>query len=145
MFWTNSTPHHPLIRLKLKKNIFLVWKKIWLNFSKAHHFFLWVDTGNLNIVEESSLSPVSRTTWHFFLIRFSSHTGQVFKKWNENLNRVIWKPDGKKNCQVVLDTRDSEDSFTMFRFPVSTHKKSDALLKNLVRIFFKHNFLFFLF
>ena len=46
---------------------------------------------------------------------------------------------------MVLDTRDIEDSSTIFRFPVSTHKKSDALLKNLVRIFFKPKKIFFLF
>ena len=34
---------------------------------------------------------------------------------------------------VVLDTRDNEDSATMTRFPISIHKKSDALLKKLVR------------
>ena len=46
---------------------------------------------------------------------------------------MTWKPDKKEGLKVVLDTRDNEDSSTMFRFPVSTHKKSDALLKKLVR------------
>ena len=32
---------------------------------------------------------------------------------------------------MVLNTRDIEDSAGIFRFPVSTHKKSAALLKKL--------------
>ena len=32
---------------------------------------------------------------------------------------------------MILDTRDIEDSVGIFRFPVSTHKKSAALLKKL--------------
>ena len=43
---------------------------------------------------------------------------------------------------MVLDTRDIEDSVTIFGFPVSTHKKSTALLKNLVRNFFKQKIYF---
>ena len=46
---------------------------------------------------------------------------------------------------MVLDTRDIEDSATYFGFPVSTHKKSTALLKNLVRNFFKQKKYFFKF
>ena len=46
---------------------------------------------------------------------------------------------------MILDTRDIEDSSTMFRFSVSTHKKSSALLKNLVRNFFKQKKYFILF
>ena len=72
---------------------------------------------------ESSISLVSKTTLQIFFVRFSSHTGQVFKKWYENLTGVTWKPDCKFFCKVVLDTRDIEDSSTMFRFSVSTHKK----------------------
>ena len=32
---------------------------------------------------------------------------------------------------MILDTRDIEDSVGIFRFPISTHKKSAALLKKL--------------
>ena len=32
---------------------------------------------------------------------------------------------------MVLDTRDIDDSYTIFRFPVSTHKKTATLLKKL--------------
>ena len=39
----------------------------------------------------------------------------------------------KKGLKVVIDTRDNEDSANMTRFPISIHKKSDALLKKLVR------------
>ena len=88
-----------------------------------HHFFLLIDMGNLVILAESSLSLVSKTTFKPFFVRFSYHTGQVFVLFFENLTRVTWKPDQKKGLKVVLDTRDNEDSSTMFRFPVSTHKK----------------------
>ena len=46
---------------------------------------------------------------------------------------------------MVLDTRDIEDSYTLFIFPVYTHKKSAALLKDLVRKFFKQKIFFFFF
>ena len=37
--------------------------------------------------------------------------------------KMIRIPDHKNFCKVVLDTRDIEDSDTIFGFPVSTHKK----------------------
>ena len=127
-----SQPGAVSVRTKLPHwTAFHQWD-FWLNFSKVQQFFLWVGTGNLSIVEESSLSLVSKTTWtKKNLVRFSSHTGQVFKKWDENLTRVTWKPDEKNFVQVVLDTRDIEDSASIFRFPVSTQKKTAALLKKL--------------
>jgi len=36
---------------------------------------------------------------------------------------------------LVLETRDIEDSATIFGFPVSNHKKSTALFKNISNFF----------
>ena len=49
---------------------------------------------------------------------------------------IFWKPDcgdlktwREIFVQVVLNTRDIKDSATIFGFPVSIHKKSNALFK----------------
>ena len=55
------------------------------------------------------------------------------------------KPDWKKNCKVVLDTRDIEDSSTISGFPVSTHKKKYCTFEKFTQKFFQTKFLFFLF
>ena len=124
-FW----PPPPLTRpqkAKIKKIFFFVWKKFWLNFSKVQYFFLWVDTWNTNIVAESSMSLVSKTTLKIFF-------GQVFKSHRSGFQKMRWKPDqgDMKTWQVVLDTRHIKDSTTIFGFAVSTHKKSTELLKKL--------------
>ena len=93
-----------------------------LIFFKSASLYLWVDTRNLKIVAESSISLVSKTNCNFFPVRFSCHPGQVFVSFFENLIGLAWKPNLKK-LKVVLGTRDIEDSSTMFRFPLSTHKK----------------------
>ena len=64
---------------------------------------------------ESSLSLVSKTNGKNFPVRFSSHPGQVFVSYFETLTNIFF--------QVVLDTRDIEDSANYFGFPVSTHTK----------------------
>ena len=83
--------------------------------------FLWLDTGNPKIVAESSQSLVSKTTWNYFS---NLKTLGFFKKWDENLHGLSWKPEKNKNFHVVLETRDYEDSATIFGFPVSNHKKT---------------------
>ena len=75
-----------------------------------------------------------------FFVRFSCHTGQVFilifgkpDHWNS-------KTQPKHVLKVVLETRDIEDSATIFGFPVSNHKKSTALFKNISKFFFEFFF-----
>ena len=46
---------------------------------------------------------------------------------------------------MVLDTRDSEDSSTMFRFPVPTHKKNCCTFEKFSQKFFQTKKIFFLF
>ena len=46
---------------------------------------------------------------------------------DENLT-IVTENLTKKKYKVVLNTRDIEDSGTIFGFPVSNHKKSTALL-----------------
>ena len=36
---------------------------------------------------------------------------------------MTWKPDWEKKIHVVLETRDNEDSASIFSFSVSSHKK----------------------
>ena len=104
----------------------------WLNFSKVHHFFLWVDTENLNIVEESSISLVSKTTlqkilqsgFHVTLVRFSSHFLKTWPVWLENLTKIFlfrwfYILDILRIQSLILD------------FPYLLTKKSTALLKKL--------------
>ena len=50
------------------------------------------------------------------MVRFS-------KNGDENLTDVTRKPDKKQCLKMVLNTRDIEDSGTIFGFPVSIHKK----------------------
>ena len=50
------------------------------------YFFLWVDTGNPNIVAESSISLVSKTTLNFYF-------DQVFKSHRSGFQKMRWKPD----------------------------------------------------
>ena len=80
---------------------------------------------------ESSISLVSKTTWKKIF-------GPVFKSHGSGFQKMRWKPDqGDMKTwweiffKVVLDTRDIEDSATIFGFPVSAHKKNTALLKKL--------------
>ena len=57
------------------------------------------------------------------MVKFSSHTVKFSKSGDENLTVATRKPDQKNNYKVVLNTRDIEDSGTIFGFLVSIHTK----------------------
>ena len=63
-----------------------------------------------------------------FRSSFRVPTVRFSKNGDENLTGVTRKPDKKQRLKMVLNTRDIEDSGTIFGFPVSNHKKSTALL-----------------
>ena len=64
-----------------------------------------------------------------FRSSFRVPTVRFSKNGDENLTGVTRKPDKKQRLKMVLNTRDIEDSGTIFGFPVSIHKKSAGLLK----------------
>ena len=58
-----------------------------------------------------------------FKFRFSGPSAQVFTTFFENLNENLTLHEFENFVHVVLNTRDYEDSASMFRFVVSIHKK----------------------
>ena len=58
-----------------------------------------------------------------FRSSFRVPTVRFSKNGDENLTGVTRKPDKKQRLKMVLNTRDIEDSGTIFGFPVSNHKK----------------------
>ena len=58
-----------------------------------------------------------------FKFRFSGPSAQVFATFFENLNENLTLHEFENFVHMVLNTRDYEDSASMFRFVVSIHKK----------------------